>query len=86
VSFSHQKFYDTGELMSEYNEVDGKLHGKINVYWKNGNLQRVGHYANGQPDGAFTYHDEAGVEQSDDSWTAGVNNNRPYARNRGAGS
>jgi antitoxin component YwqK of YwqJK toxin-antitoxin module len=85
VAFTHQKHYETGELMSEYDEVDGKLHGRINVYWKNGNLQRVGHYSAGQPDGEFTYHDEEGGVTSTDAWTHGVNDNRPYARNRNTG-
>ncbi len=73
MAFSHSREYDAGELMSEYSEVDGKVHGLVHVYWKNGNLQRVGNYHEGQPHGEFTYHDEHGEVLATDSWTMGVN-------------
>ena len=77
MSFNTLKYYDTGELMSEGNIVDGKYDGVVNTYWKNGNLQTVCTCGAKGLNGACINYLEDGSEASRVLWTAGTPEGMP---------
>lgn len=55
----HQKdgewltYYGQGGVMKRKNYKRGQLHGKVELYFKNGKVKASTHYSDGQPDGEF---------------------------------
>ncbi len=68
MSFNHKAYYETGELKTEMNIVDGKVHGLVNNYWPNGNLRHTSTYESGQIVGVVTDYDEDGNVISEQTW------------------
>ena len=65
MSFNHILHYETGELKTEMNIIDGKVDGVVNNYWKNGNLQYVTPHTDGRAHGdAIKYAEDGEVLQT----------------------
>ena len=77
MSFNHKAYYDTGELMSEGNIVDGKYDGAVNTYWKNGNFQTVCTCGANGLNGECINYLEDGSEASRVLWTDGTPEGMP---------
>jgi len=53
-----QSRYETGELRTEKNFINGKAHGRLNVWHKNGVLGTILDFNNGERDGIYqSWHD-----------------------------
>lgn len=61
--YSYFPFSD--KIESEYYLENGKLHGKFKVFYKNGNLKRVGNYTNGKENGSFKEFNEEGLLEAE---------------------
>ena len=72
MSFNHILHYETGELKTEMNLVDGKPDGECKNYWKNGNPQYTSTYVDGVLHGDVTKYDEDGQQASVNTYEHGV--------------
>jgi antitoxin component YwqK of YwqJK toxin-antitoxin module len=50
----HTEYYDDGAKLSKVKYVDGKFHGEVKFWYRNGNLQSKGDYNHGVPIGKHT--------------------------------
>lgn len=61
----YQEYYQTGELKSEGNIIDGKSNGLWKYYYKSGKLKAEGYEKNGVKEGLWKYYHESGTVSSE---------------------
>lgn len=76
----HTEYYDDGSKLSKVTYVDGKFHGDVRFWFRNGNLQTKGEYKHGVPVGkhtewhentypkSVTFYDSKGKQMSYTEW------------------
>jgi antitoxin component YwqK of YwqJK toxin-antitoxin module len=66
-----KKYYPSGQLKSEYEMKEGKLHGESKAYYENGNLKKIAHWKADKEEGLAQFFDENGVLVSDEMYVNG---------------
>lgn len=55
-----REYYETGELKSEINYLNGLKHGEEKIYYKGGKIKEINHYSDGVKSGKSTLFYESG--------------------------
>ena len=71
MSFNTVTYYETGELKTEMNIIDGKIQGVVKNYWKSGGLQHEATYLDDKLHGESKSFDEEGRLTSSTTFTNG---------------
>lgn len=66
-----KKYYPSGQLKSEYEMKEGKLHGESRAYYENGKLKKIAHWKADKEEGLAQFFDENGVLFSDETYVNG---------------
>jgi antitoxin component YwqK of YwqJK toxin-antitoxin module len=66
-----KKYYPSGQLKSEFEMKEGKLHGESKAYYENGKLKKIAHWKADKEEGLAQFFDENGVLLSDETYVNG---------------
>jgi antitoxin component YwqK of YwqJK toxin-antitoxin module len=55
-----RRYYDSGQIWSEFNYINGKIHGKYNIWYENGQFDEIGHMYGNTQENEYKKWDEFG--------------------------